>query len=112
MRSANTADSNYNNASATARLVLTVQGKRHAPEVWHVNPTSLTITEGGSTSYSVVLTKAADGDCEYVDISGASDDVRVNRTTTAEFSTSNWNREQSVTVSVAEDDDAGSRRWQ
>ena len=97
---ANTADSNYNNASATVVLTLLASD---TPNV-AVNPTSLSITEGGSTSYSMVLTKAPTGSV-VVGISGASGDVRVNRSSLT-FSTSNWNREQSVTVSVAQDDDA------
>ena len=69
-----------------------------------INPTSLEITEGGSDSYSVVLTSAPSATV-YVEVSGASGDVRVSRTRLS-FSTSNWDREQSVTVSVSEDDDA------
>ena len=69
-----------------------------------VNPTSLSIKEGGSDSYTMVLTKAPTASV-YVDISGASGDVRVSRSRVS-FSTTNWNREQSVTVSVSEDDDA------
>ena len=69
-----------------------------------VNPTSLSITEGGSDSYTMVLTKAPTASV-YVDVSGASGDVRVSRSRLT-FSTSNWNREQTVTVSVSEDDDA------
>ncbi len=69
-----------------------------------VNPTSLSITEGGNDSYSMVLTKAPTASV-YVDISGASGDVSVSRSRVS-FSTTNWNREQSVTVSVSEDDDA------
>ena len=40
-----------------------------------------------------------------VNVSGAADDVRVSRTRLS-FSTSNWDREQTVTVTLAEDDDA------
>ena len=72
-----------------------------------IDPTSLTITEGESETYTVVLTKRPTATVN-VEISGAAGDVRVNgRTTrTLSFSTSSWNREQTVTVSVAEDDDA------
>ena len=69
-----------------------------------INPTSLEITEGDSASYTVVLTSQPSATV-YVDVSGAADDVRVNRPRVS-FSTSNWNREQSVTVSVSEDNDA------
>ena len=40
-----------------------------------------------------------------VEISGAAGDVRLSRTRLS-FSTSNWNRDQTVTVSLSEDDDA------
>ena len=69
-----------------------------------INPTSLEITEGSSASYTVVLTSAPTATVN-VEVSGAKDDVRVSRTRLS-FSTGNWNREQSVTVSVSEDDDA------
>jgi len=69
-----------------------------------INPTSLEITEGDSDSYTVVLTSQPSATV-HVDVSGAADDVRLSRTRLS-FSTANWNREQSVTVSVAEDDDA------
>ena len=69
-----------------------------------INPTSLNITEGGNESYTVVLT-ARPTETVNVNVAGAADDVRVNRTRLS-FSTSNWDREQTVTVSLAEDDDA------
>ena len=69
-----------------------------------VNPTSLSITEGGSDSYTLVLTKAPTATVT-VEISGAAGDVSVSRSRVS-FSTSNWNREQTVTVRVSEDDDA------
>ena len=71
----------------------------------NVNPTSLTVTEGGSASYSVVLTKAPTKSVR-VDISGddADNDVSVSPRGLT-FSTSNWNRDQTVRVSLAEDDD-------
>ena len=69
-----------------------------------INPTSLEITEGGSDSYTVVLTSRPTATVN-VNVAGAADDVRVSRTRLS-FSTSNWDREQTVTVSLAEDDDA------
>ena len=69
-----------------------------------VNPTELTVTEGGSASYTVVLTKRPTATVN-VEISGAAGDVRVSRRQLS-FSTSNWNRDQTVTVSLSEDDDA------
>ena len=69
-----------------------------------INPTSLEITEGGNASYTVVLTSEPTATVR-VAVSGASEDVRVSRTSLS-FSTGNWDREQTVTVSLAEDDDA------
>ncbi len=69
-----------------------------------IDPTSLTVTEGESDTYAVVLTKRPTATVT-VAISGAAGDVRVNRRTLS-FSTSSWSREQMVTVSVSEDDDA------
>ena len=69
-----------------------------------INPTSLEITEGGSGSYTVVLTTEPTATVN-VAISGAADDVRLSRTSLS-FSTGSWNREQTVTVNVSEDDDA------
>ena len=94
------ADSDYNNVSED--VAVEVMGS-DTPDV-AVNPTSLTITEGESDSYTIVLTKVPSATVN-VDISGASDEVRLNRSRLS-FSTSNWNRAQTVTVSVAEDDDA------
>ena len=85
-----------------ADIMLTVKN-RTAPGV-AINPTLLEITEGGSDSYTVVLTTEPSATVT-VGISGAADDVRLNRTRLS-FSTSNWNREQTVTVNVSEDDDA------
>ena len=74
-----------------------------------IDPTSLTITEGESDTYTVVLTKRPTATVTVaIEISGPAGDVRINgRTTrTLSFSTSSWNSEQTVTVSVSEDDDA------
>ena len=69
-----------------------------------INPTSLEVAEGDSGSYTVVLTSEPTATVN-VEISGAAGDVRLSRTRLS-FSTSNWDREQTVTVRVAEDDDA------
>ena len=86
----------------TANIPLTVKS-RTTPGV-AINPTSLNITEGGSESYTVVLTSRP-STTVYVNVAGAADDVQVSRTRVS-FSTGNWNQEQTVTVSLAEDDDA------
>ena len=69
-----------------------------------INPTSLEVTEGSSESYTVVLTSRPTATVS-VAVAGASDEVRLSRTSLS-FSTSNWDRAQTVTVSLAEDDDA------
>ena len=71
-----------------------------------VNPTSLTITEGESDSYSVVLTKLPTKTVNVaVEMVPESREVRLDRTRLS-FTTSNWNKEQTVKVSLSEDDDA------
>ena len=71
-----------------------------------VNPQSLTITEGESDSYSVVLTKLP---TERVNIAigmiPESREVRLSRSRLS-FTTSDWNQEQTVRVSLNEDDDS------
>ena len=69
-----------------------------------ISPTNLTIDEGGSESYTVVLTSQPNASVT-VDIGGRSGDVSTNPTSLT-FTTSNWDTERTVTVSAAEDDDA------
>jgi hypothetical protein len=83
-------------------LSLTVKSSS-TPDV-AINPTSLEITEGGSGSYTVVLTTEPSATVN-VAIAGAAGDVSLSRPSVS-FSTGNWNREQTVTVSVADDEDA------
>ena len=100
---ATTATLNHAGGTYTEAPVSLTVKSRTVPGV-AINPTLLEITEGGSGSYTVVLTTEPSATVT-VGISGAADDVRLNRTRLS-FSTSNWNREQTVTVSVSEDDDA------
>ena len=88
-----------------AIVILTIKSSTDAGVA--INPTSLEVTEGSSESYTVVLTSEPTATVR-VAVSGATGDVRVNGSTTRtlSFSTSNWDREQTVTVSLAEDDDA------
>ena len=70
-----------------------------------VNPTSLTITEGGSASYTMVLTKLPSESVTVTpEKSYATNEVRVTRS--VRFTTSDWNREKTVTVSLSEDSDS------
>ena len=88
-----------------ATVILTIKSSDAAGVA--INPTSLEVTEGSSESYTVVLTSEPTATVR-VAVSGATGDVRVNGSTTRtlSFSTSNWDREQTVAVSLAEDDDA------
>ena len=71
-----------------------------------VNPTSLTITEGESDSYSVVLAKLPTKTVAVaVETIPESREVRLDRTRLS-FTVGNWNKEQTVKVSLSEDDDA------
>ena len=69
-----------------------------------INPNALTVSEGGSGSYTVVLTTQPSEDVT-VEIGGASGDVSANPTSLT-FTPDNWDTEQTVTVNAAEDDDA------
>ena len=70
-----------------------------------VTPTSLTVAEGGSGTYTVVLDTQPSGDVTVTIV-----DPTDNADVTAEpaaltFTTANWNSAQTVTVSAAQDDD-------
>ncbi len=69
-----------------------------------VSPTSLTIAEGSTDTYTVVLNTQPTGDVT-VAVGGASGDVSVS-TTSLTFTSSTWNTAQTVTVTAAEDIDA------
>ena len=65
----------------------------------------LTVPEGGSNTYSLVLNSAPTGDVTIgVGVPTGNDLSTVQETLT--FTTSNWNQSQTVTVSAGEDDDA------
>ena len=69
-----------------------------------VSPTSLTVPEGGSKSYTVVLRSSPTGPVTVtLDVTG-SGDVTV-LPSSLDFSSSNWDTAQTVTVSASEDDD-------
>ena len=69
-----------------------------------ITPTALTITEGGSGTYRVKLNSQPSA-AVTVTVGGAADDVTVSGSPLT-FTTANYGREQTVTVSAAEDDDA------
>ena len=69
-----------------------------------VSPTSLTIDEGGSGTYTVVLDTQPTGDV-MVDIGSDNTDVTVSSSSLT-FTTLNWSAEQTVTVTAGQDADA------
>ena len=89
----------YNSVS-NADLAVTV-GDRDAPGVT-VDPLSLTVIEGGSSTYTVRLNTQPSGDVTVSINSGRKVTVSPSDLT---FTTTNWGAAQTVTVSAAEDYD-------
>ncbi len=69
-----------------------------------VTPTALTVMEGGAGSYTVVLDTQPSAEVTIA-VGGVAGDVTVEPSRLA-YTTSNWSRPQTVTVSAAHDDDA------
>ena len=76
-----------------------------------LDPTALTVAEGGSGTYTVKLATQPTGNVT-VTVAGASGDVTADTNSvmngdqdTLTFTTTNWNMAQTVTVSADEDDD-------
>ena len=69
-----------------------------------VSATALTVDEGGSTTYTVVLASQPTADVTVTLVTTSGSDVSVN-TSSLTFTASNWDDEQTVTVSAAQDDD-------
>ena len=69
-----------------------------------VSPTSLTVTEGATGTYTVALRAQPSGDV-MVAISSDNPDVTVAPTTPLTFTAANWDTAQTVTVSAAQDSD-------
>ena len=72
-----------------------------------VTPTALTVPEGGSATYTVVLTTQPSANVTIVVsfATGSDSDITVDKTSLT-FTPDNWSVVQEVTVSAAEDDDA------
>ena len=75
-----------------------------APPSVTVDPTTLTVNEGGSGAYTVKLDTEPTADVT-ITVAGASGDVTVTGSPLT-FTTQNYNTAQTVTVNAAEDDDA------
>ena len=70
-----------------------------------ISPSSLTVSEGGDATYTVVLTSQPTGDVTVTPSLGSGDtDVTVSAALT--FTPTDWNQAQTVTVSAARDVDA------
>ena len=69
-----------------------------------VEPTSLSPSEGGTSSYTLALTSAPTGNVTITPSSGDSDAVSVSPASLV-FTTANWNTPQTVSVTAAVDDD-------
>ena len=70
-----------------------------------IKPTSLSVPEGGSSTYSVVLISEPTG-IVTVAIAGHADTDLTLDNTSLRFTASDWSRPQSVTVSAGQDSDA------
>ena len=69
-----------------------------------VSETTLTVAEGGSATYTVLLDTEAASDV-VISVSSDNTDVTVSPATLT-FTTANWSTAQTVTVRAAQDDDA------
>ena len=69
-----------------------------------VAPTSLTVTEGGSATYTIVLTADPGGPVTVGPASRLNADVTMSLRSVT-FNSSNWSAAQSVTVSAGHDED-------
>ena len=95
-------DGDYNGVTVSA-VDVTVRDDE-TPGV-SIRPTKLTIAEGGSDSYEVVLTSKPSHEVTVTITHGGDTDIdsAPDRLT---FSSSDWNQEKTVTVTSAQDDDA------
>ena len=69
-----------------------------------IGPTALTVPEGGSATYTVVLTSEPTGDVTVTPSVSGNADVTVSAALT--FTATDWGQAQTVTVSAAQDADA------
>ena len=93
-------------AGVTASDVTVTEADNDMPEVT-ITPTSLTVAEGDSVKYTVVLATKPSGNVtiSLSFASGSDEDITVDKTSLT-FTPENWDAAQEITVSAAEDDDA------
>ena len=92
----------YDEVTTSATVAVTVADDETAGVT--VAPAELTLVEGGTGAYTVVLDTRPAGPVTVTPASGDPDAADVDGTLT--FTPDNWNEAQTVTVTAAEDDDA------
>ena len=97
-----TIDGSVTGLSVTAATVTITDNDTAAVTV---NPTTLSVTEGGSSSYTVVLTSQPTGNVTVTPSRTGSSDVTVSSSPLT-FTPTNWSTARTVTVAAAEDTDA------
>ena len=97
-------DPDYDGA-AIATLTVSVETTEDETAGVQVTPTNLTIDEGGSESYQVVLTSEPSDPVTITLTHSGSGDVSTT-TTSLTFNATTWKDAQTVTLQAAEDDDA------
>ena len=91
-------------AVTTADSVSVTVSDNDTPGV-NVSPTSLSVDESGTTTYSVMLNTDPSGSVTVTPSSGDTDVATLNPASLT-FTSSNWDTAQTITVSGEEDDDA------
>ncbi len=100
---ASTDDSEYDGVSADS-VTVSITDDDGAPPGVTVSKSSLTIQEGSSDTYTVVLDSQPAGDVTVTIAGHASTDVSLDKTTLT-FTDQDWNTTQVVTVTADHDDD-------
>ena len=95
--------SGYGSVSSASNVTVTVNDDETAGV--SLSATDLTVNEGGSGTYTMVLESLPGGNVTVTASSGDSGASSISPATLI-FSTSNWNTAQTVTVTGVEDDDA------
>ena len=94
--------SGYGSVTTAAEVSVTVNDNDTA--VVSVSPTSLSVEEGGTTTYTVVLATEPSGTVTVTPSSGDTGAATLSPSSLT-FTSGNWDTAQTVTVSGAEDDD-------
>ena len=92
------------NSSLTIASVTATEDDDDTPGVT-VSTTSLTVPEGGSATYTVVLDTQPTGNVEITATPHSQSDTSLTTSGSLSFGTTNWNTAQTVTVSAAQDND-------